>query len=120
MPPFTLTLYIACILLYLKTMVRFTSKKQLLLSNLLHDKHLFAHVAWVPKQILKIIICMGKMVRPINVNVETSQYCHIMVRPWASTINVDEKILMIDNDHVVHQIIFFPLVEPSLVCHIIP
>jgi hypothetical protein len=49
-----------------------------------------------------------------------SQYCHIMVWPGVSTINVDEKILMIDNDHVVYRINFFPLVEPSLVCHIIP
>jgi hypothetical protein len=50
--------------------------------------------------------------------------CHNIVISWydlgVSTVNVDEKILMIDNDHVVHRINFFPLVEPSLVCHIIP
>jgi hypothetical protein len=60
------------------------------------------------------------MVTPINVNVEMSQYFHIMVWPWVSKVYVGEKILMMDNDHVVHQIIFFPFVEPSLVCHIIP
>lgn len=63
---------------------------------------------------------MGKMVTPINVNVEMSQYCHIMVWPWVSIVNVNEKILMIDNDHVVHRINYFPLIEPSLLCHIIP
>ncbi len=109
MPPSTLTLYVACILLYLKTMVRSACKKQLSSSNLLHDKHLFAHVAWVPKQIFKIIICMGKMVTLIDVNVKMSQYCHIMIWPWVSTINVDENILMIDNDHVVHWIIYFSI-----------
>jgi len=48
-------------------------------ANPTHDKHFFAHVARVPKQIFKIFIYVAEMVTPIGISIRMRQYGYIMV-----------------------------------------
>jgi hypothetical protein len=40
--------------------------------------------------------------------------------PRVSNVNVNEEVLVVNKDYVVHRINLFPNVEPSLMHHIIP
>ncbi len=57
---------------------------------------------------------------PIGIDIEMLQYGYIIVQSWVSNVNVNEEALVVNNDCVVHWINNFPIVEPSLVHHIIP
>jgi hypothetical protein len=80
--------------------------------------HFFTHVAQVPKQIFKAFIRVGKMVTPIGIDIEMLQYVYNMVWPWVSSVNVNEEVLVFNKDYV-HRIDLFPIIEPSLMHHII-
>jgi hypothetical protein len=69
--------------------------------------HFFTHVAWVPKQKFKVLIDVGEKVTPIDIKIGMTQYGYIMVWPWVSNVDVNEETLVVNNDHVVHQMDFF-------------
>jgi hypothetical protein len=100
--------------------VRVHIQKQFVSTNLLHDKHFFAHVTWVPKQIFKVLISVGKMVMLVSITIIMSQHGCTMLWPWVFSVNINEKTLVLNNDCVVHWINLFSIIEPSLMCHIIP
>ncbi len=93
---------------------------QFALTNPSQDKHFFTRVAQVPKQIFKTFIHVGKMVTPIGIDIEMLQYAYNMVWPRVFSVNVNEEVLVVNKDYVVYQIDLFPIVEPSLMHHIIP
>jgi hypothetical protein len=81
--------------------------------------HFFTHVAWVPKQKFKVLIHVGEKVTPIDIKIGMTQYGYIMVWPWVSNIDVNEETLVVNNDHVVHQMDFFLPLNHGLVRHIV-
>jgi hypothetical protein len=60
------------------------------------------------------------MVMPIGIDIEMPQYGYIMIQPQISNVDVNEDALVVNNDCDIHWIDIFPIVEPSLVHHIIP
>lgn len=60
------------------------------------------------------------MVTPIGIDIEMLQYAYNMVWPRVFSVNVNEEVLVVNKDYVVYQIDLFPIVEPSLMHHIIP
>ncbi len=47
------------------------------------------------------------MVTQIDIKIGVTQYGYIMVWPWVSNGDVNEETLVVNNDHVVHQMDFF-------------
>jgi hypothetical protein len=95
-------------------------QKQLVSTNLLHDKHFLAHVEWVSNRIFKIFIYAGEMVMLVNITIIMSKHGCTMVWPQIFSVNINEKTLVLNNDCVVHWINFFSIIESSLMLHIIP
>jgi hypothetical protein len=50
---------------------------------------------------------VGEMVMPIGIKIEMPQYGYIMPWPWVSNVDVNQETLVVNNDHVVHQVDFF-------------
>jgi hypothetical protein len=44
---------------------------------------------------------------PIGIKIGMPQYGYIMVWPWVSNVDVNKETLVVNNDHVVHQMDFF-------------
>jgi len=47
------------------------------------------------------------MVTRIGIKIEMPQYGYIMPWPWVSNVDVNQETLVVNNDHVVHQVDFF-------------
>jgi len=47
------------------------------------------------------------MVTPIGIKIGMPQYGYIMPWPWVSNVDVNQETLVVNNDHVVHQVDFF-------------
>ncbi len=94
-------------------------KKQLVSTNLLHDKHFLAHVAWVPKQIFKVFIYVGKMVMLVSIIIIMSQHGCTTVWLQVFGVSINEKTLVFNNDYVVHWMNLF-LSFNQVWCHITP
>jgi hypothetical protein len=60
------------------------------------------------------------MVTTIGIDIEMLQYAYNMVSPRVSNVNVNEEVLVVNKDYVVHQVNLFPTIEPSPIHHIIP
>jgi hypothetical protein len=62
---------------------------------------------------------MGEVLTPIPINIKVLQDVHIMIRARITNVYVDEQLVMVQNDHVVHFILFFPPIKLCAMCLIL-
>jgi hypothetical protein len=61
---------------------------------------------------------MGEVLTPILVNIKVLQHVHIMIRAKITNVYVNEQLVMVRNEHVVHFILFFSPIKPCAMCFI--
>ncbi len=62
---------------------------------------------------------MGEVLTPIIVNIKVSQDVHIMIRARITNVYVNEQLVMVQNDHVVHFIFILLPIKLCAMCIIL-
>jgi hypothetical protein len=63
---------------------------------------------------------MSEILAPFSVDAKVPKNAHIMVRSWIAKIYVDKQAFVVKNNCVIHNIIFFAVIELSLMTWIPP
>jgi hypothetical protein len=63
---------------------------------------------------------MGEVLTPILVNIKVLQDGHIVIKARIINVYVDEQPMMVQNDNVVHCILFFLPIKLCAICFILP
>ncbi len=97
-----------------------SSKCHLVPPNASHHEHILTHVPQVAQQVLKILVCVNKVLMPVCVDVWLSQDTNIMEWPGVPKVQIYQQPMVVHHHCVVHAIHYFPPIKPTLMGWIVP